>query len=651
MLAAAPSRAQQRPLPRLQFYNWHGRVLFDTRFDNDSRESTNREDVTNEELIFGEEFRIGTDGWLYHPALLRFRGDVGIRFVQDFVRSQPRDRSIDRDQTQLNFDLHLGVLPDKPYPTTLFASQARSEVNSPLVPIRIIDTLRYGGSLQLRDLTIRDWKVPTRLSYRHQDTDIDTGIALRDNSRSQDQFQFVMDNRTERSRSRLLYDFNSVMSEFTQTQREISRHELRGFNDYQLDNGHLNSRVWITKDGGDFDSTAAALNENLRLIHSRALSSTYDYSFNYQEALGNTQLTHSAGAGLSHQFYESLTTSATANGSLLDSDAARLMRVGGGLASTYTKKIPSGRFGLRLAPFFSYQDENVEGGILTILDERHETVIGELIVLDQFLVRPDTIVVSDPVTLFVFAEGIDYEVVSLGVQTALLVIPGGDLDPEVFPSVPVISVRYERDNEPSRTFTTLSVATGSSLNLWRHVVLDVSYTQTNQDLLKGIEESSTLDDSTLLLGRLDLTFPNNRTHLEYENFESNITPRERYRVSHNLSFQPTGWMSLGLGAAFSHDEVTDTGRVSETFLVDGNATTWLTQSLLMRLRFLARQLEQEEQSTLTSGGSLIFAYRYGRLRFELENRLTWNRTDRKTGTEQRTEEVFTSVFFRVTRDF
>lgn len=643
----APAAAQPYQQPSYEVERVHGELSFDVRYDDDSRTVTGRPDVDETELTFGEEITLGADGWVYHPTFLRFFGEVGLRLEQDDLQTDSQaSREIDRER--LNFDINLRFLPEKPYPFSVFATKVTTDVDSPFAPRRTVDVLRYGAGLQLREASLWGREIPTRFLFRHQDTKTSGAFG---NDLSRDEFSLVTTHDTLHTRNRLQYEFDSLESRFETGSRLTDRHDLRITQDWELERGRLDSNFWWTMEDGDRSSSSVNLNEFLQLRLSPTVDTHYSYGINYQDFDGVGQLAQSADATISHRFYQSLFSSASFGGTYFESDLGTIWSVSTNLGENYTKRIPGGRLGLRFRPSFSYQDENVESGVLTVLGERHDITVGSLIVLDSSFILPETIVVRDPITLFEFTRGIDYRIVDLGSQTAIQVNPGSDLDPAVPPLISTMSVQYDHETQASRTFTTVSFAVGGTLDLWDHLILDISYTDTTQDLLSGFAEDSTLEDSTQFIARADLIFGRNRTHFEYEKLRSTITPRERYIATHTVSFRPTTRSSLGLGVGYTHDEITDTGLVSDSYSANASATAWLAPRLLGRLNLVARQIDQDTQDNLSVGSSLSFTYRYGRIQFELEGTADWIRTDQKSGVTRRIEETFTGVFFRVTRYF
>jgi len=652
LLVALPQgvEAAGRHRPYYNLYNWRGDIAAEVRNDREIRDSDKRPDTDINEWLVSEEFRIGADGWVYHPALLRFSIDLGLVLDQDFVETSNTSDLSQVDGIQESFDVNVQVLPDKPYPMSLFASQIHSEINSAFSQRRTIDTLQYGTGLVLRDLTLGPWETPARMLYRHLDTSTNGEFGT---DRVSDDIEVNVDNETDNAHNRLEYDWTSQESGRGQDVRVYKRHYVRLSQELQLvrgwiSDGRLSSQLIASDTGGDFNAQAVSVDEALTVRHSRMLSTNYGYGLNYQDSGGSRQVSNRGYVGLSHQLYESLHSAFTLSGAYTDTDLGTIVQGDGSAAFNYTKKIPWGRFGLRFSPAYSYQDENLESGLLTILGERIEVEIGIPLALKKLNVVVSSIVVRDAKTNAVFSEGVDYTIVVENQRTFIVVNPFGNIDPA---TTPALLVRYDYLREPARTFSTLTLLYGFSLQLFDHWSADVSYSDTDQTLIKGDEEDSTLSDEQRLLASLNAVFGRNHTRLEYEKTESEITPRERYSATHSVSFRPLRKVTVGMSAGYAHDRITDTGRTSDVYSFDSNTTAWLPYRILARLGLLVRYLDEEEQTTVVQGTTLSLSYRYGKLRLQLQEKFSWDKVKNKVGQGERIKELVNTVFFRVERTY
>jgi hypothetical protein len=489
-----------------------------------------------------------------------------------------------------------------------------------------------------------------------------------------------MNNETQNSQSRLEADLGSLENRSTGISRTIDRLNLRLMSDRYFSNGALGSRFLLTDTNDTRDVASIGLAESLVLRHRPSLNSSYAYAFNHLDSDGSDQSSHYGSAGITHQLFQSLTSSASVGGSYADLELGQITSAQGSVGFSYTKQIPSGNFGLRLSPTYGYQDEDTEEGILTILGESHGNTLSP-IQLSRPFVLPQTIVVRDPLTQIEFVEGIDYQVLVSGnlgggvvEQAAIQVVPGSELDPAL--GITTIAIDYDVQSQPAATFSTRTIATGASLSLFQHLYADVSYSDSMRDLLSGTATELTQGDEDRWLASLQTSFEHHFTRLEFERIRSPFSPRDRWSFQHNMSFRPSSRMTLALGAGYSRDKLlpresfaafepdpsedfNDSSRLSEAYSFTVNANWWALDDLVLRLHVLARKLLQEEQDTLAAGTALSATYRYGLLEFQLKGQLQWREADLHTGRfvtpgrvlDDQSEERYTAVILRVSRSF
>ncbi len=621
----------------------HGDAAVEVSNDTESRDTTGQASLNREELSVQEELTVGGSGWIYHPAFLEVAADLGVLFNQSFTDSK-QGQSTETTVNQFNYDVRLGVLPYKPYPVSLFASQLRTQTNSPFSPRIDIDTFRYGAGLTLLQLGLADWKLPTRMMYRHYETDTSSLAGARDDRRERDELEFITHNETERTRNNLRYDWASLSSKSQGTQASSSRHNLRLSQQRELQRGNLSSRFRLTKRTGSFDTLSLALDENLDLSHEHSFDSTYSYSLNYQDSRGPSQITHSGSAGLSHQLYKSLASSVRVDATYAEFGNGTMLTGGGGGQLNYTKRIPGGSFGLRFSPNYHYTEEKIESGSAPIhTAEEHLGVELNVGLTEIRLQHPNVLeiieVTTDPV-------GVVYTTRSDEDFTYI------QIDPISNPGVTSLDIVIEYTyNQPARSFSTLMLTSGFSIRLWDHYSADVNYTTIDQDLFKGDREQSTLDDSRSLAASVQANYDHSRTRFEYERTRASIDARERYGVTQNFDYRPERRTALGIAAGYHRDRRMNPDRVSETISSSASVTTVLPLEILARLNLLFRWVDQVEQRSMAAGPALSLTYRYGRFRLQLTDRFSWRRVRAKRGTERTTREYLNTVFFRIERPF
>ncbi len=644
---ANPAEARRRRMPFYKIREVHGEVAAGLGLDSESRETTGQEDQDQIQTVLEQEINLGGSGWLYHPALAILAADFGVIFNQDF-QSSSRGESTESFLNQLNYDVNLGILPYKPYPLSFFASQLRSQVNSPFAPRQVVETFRTGGGLTLRDLAIGSFKMPARASYRYQETQASSFAGVRDNTRDRHEVEFATDNKSETTRNLLRYNWKDITSRNGPIGTKSSRHDLRFSQQRRLARGELGSQFFLNNTGGTIDTLALSANEHLRLEHTRTFSSDYTYGLTYQDSRGFSVVSHTGSSNVSHVLYESLTSSANVLGSYSNSDFGTIWTAGGGGGLDYRKKIPGGSFGLRFRPQYLQTDEDVEDAVIPIT-ETHPVQDTFSILLKKPPID-GTLKVTSEDGATTYDLNTDYTVADADAQglfKTIRVVPGSPL----MTNETTMSVQYSYRTEPSRKFTTVTLASGFSLNLWDHLTVDVSHTHTDQTLLQGKRDQFSLDDTKRLLALAEFRYRNTRTRFEYERLWSLITPRERFSLSHDVSFRPTRLSTLGAGAGYDRDRITDVDRLTQAVSFNLTGGIVLPYRIVARGSFLLRWLDQPEQDSLGATSTITLSYQYGRLRFNLQDRLNWRQTDSKLGVTRKTDEIINTLFFRVERPF
>ncbi|MCP4005038.1 MAG: hypothetical protein GY725_12665 [bacterium] len=647
-LFSSSAQAQRQSRPLFEFEEWSGELAGEVRWDNDKREIDEGTGSENKRLSMIEELKLGFDGWVYHPAFSDISGIFRLEFEQASSDTEPAGSSQDTDRMDLGFNLSGTFLPEKPYPVTLFADKERSELDTPLAPQQIVDALRYGTSVNFREFALGDFKLPTQVSLTHNEID-SSGISS-NTKRERDLFRLSLRNETDRTRSVFNFDAEEQETRSGISSASRRRHTLQASHDRTLDKGLFSSNLVWTENSSDVDSRALYLTEQIRLSHGAKLSSRYNYTLNYQDN-STSATSHAASAGLSHQLFDSLRTTVSTGGTFSDFDLGQVWSAYGRLDFDYNKKIPWGRLGLRFSPDMSYQDEDQEEGSLTVLDETQNVLIGQLIILNKTFVAVDSIVVTDPTTLFSFIEGIDYEVVPVGSQTGLRVIPGSNLDPAVPPLASTIEVDYDFQTLSSRKFSGQTTTSSISLDLLDHLYIEVSDARTSQRLISGVEEQNSFNDSDVQNGTVEFRYGISRTRFKYRRERHGLTPRDRYSLSQFLNFRLGRRSTFSLYGTFSHESLEEVNRDTDTTHAGATITTVLPGRILARLRLLGRLVEQEEEDTETIGSTLSFTYRYGRLHLSLEHRYFQVDTQATSGSRQDSKDRFNRLLFRVSRPF
>jgi hypothetical protein len=665
-LLAIPEIASSahQPRPYFQITETHGRVAFETRWDQESLELSSGEDRDKQELSFEEEFAMGGGGWLYHPALLRFSGEAALHLTQRPIISVQHAEDTSNWKEKVNRiygNMNLFILPEKPYAAKVHFSQRLHDVDAPLTPRQRIESTRYGLAWNLSNLSLWSFELPTSINYLHTDTDAGRVLGT---DQIRDVLQLSTTNRTEYTRTSLEFEMSDSKTRPTAGWVTTRAKRLGLSLQQQLDLSEVNllsrlrmhdQNVSRDQQRGDFDSRGLDLFERLVWHHREDLSSTYSYRFENREDLAIRRSRHDLEVGLVHQFYRSIRSAATAGTEILRSDFVRHTNARGGFDFDYTKEIPGGRLGLRFAPNWHYRNEDTVDGFLPVADESHAVLVGVPIYLNNPRVDSQTILVVDSGTARIYQEGVDYEVIQEGIRTALRVIPGSDLDPDVAvpPPSSTIEVSYQYELLPDRIFVEQTLTSGMSLDLWDRLTLSLFHQDVTFDVKKGPETDETRGPRRSFQARLRVRFPHNRTTFEYENVDEFISPREVYRLTHQIDFRPYPFLQLNGSFEYRHQEYLETGDDSDTYFLSFRASARLPYRLRSRLRLSGRKIRYSRAGDATQvAGFLAFSGAYRSIEYDLEAGIEWNdsKPPRSSGGIG-SREFNKRVHFRIVRSF
>jgi hypothetical protein len=345
----------------------------------------------------------------------------------------------------------------------------------------------------------------------------------------------------------------------------------------------------------------------------------------------------------------------TGGAEISESDFGEHTSARGGFDLDYTKEIPGGRLGLRFAPSWHYRNEDTVAGFLPVSDEPHAVVVGVPIYLNNPRVDNETILVVDSQTARIYEEAVDYELIREGIRTALRVIPGSDLDPDVAvpPPSPTIEVSYQYELLPDRVFIEQTLSSSASLDLWDHVALSLFFQDVTFDVREGTEPDETLSPRRSYHARLRLRFPNNRTTLEYEDVDEFVSPRRGYRLTHQVSFRPYPFLQLNGSLEYHHQDYLETDDDSDTYFLSFRAAARLPYGLRSRLRLSGRRIHYARAGDATQvAGFVVFSGTYRSIEYELEGGVDWYDSEPpETSGGIRSVGLNKAVYFRIVRSF
>ncbi len=642
-----------------------GRVRLESTTYYDERERSSSK-TSSTETILREELTLGTSGWVYDPGLLQFDGSLSVIPEQNFIDSDQLGKGNETGSWNFLSDIFLSLLPKKSYPMTFYMAQNIIDIQAPFAPSRKTETSQYGTTLSLPKAAIGEFRIPIRLLFQRDEMDIDTNTKNSGlESRYTDRFELNMDNATLGTGSHLKYEFETIDSETRKRKTPTQdRHKIDFQQDQRIPNGTSRSRLYFFDYSGSTDLQTLNFLQDVTLRHGQWLSSNYRYTFDRREYEGREQLRHQARTYLRHQWYDSLTSQLTLEGSYLDSDTGELTIAATELSLYYRKIIPGGNLGLHFIPRYSYHDEEFEMDVGTVIAESHPVDIAQPMRLEQSNVLEDSIRVIDPNTLYEYAKYVDYLVIVSGGRTVLEIVPGRELDPgstTVDPPATVVNVSYDFETGPSSTYYNFDTSSGLSLELWDRLRFDITYLDTNvyvreERTLPGVvgRENPALTDYSRLTANLEYKFREQRMRFEYRDYDELINPRKSYGVLHHLNYRSSTNFDFGSSLSYHRVDEETFNRTLDVYALGLTGSGPLPLRIRSQFGLNYRRLERWDQEWDQVSGTINFSYRMGLILLELEDRTLWERTKnirRTGGGSGKTEDLSTTVMFRITRPF
>jgi hypothetical protein len=221
----------------------------------------------------------------------------------------------------------------------------------------------------------------------------------------------------------------------------------------------LNSTLLFSE--SDYSGVASDnvnLTEDYSVEHTPNLRSFYDYGLAYYSTDGGDSMQNNVRAGLQHQLFESLSSTADLHGSTYDSDysGASLDDISGGssLSVNYSKQLGDwGHLTAGNAINYDITQQQSSGGILPISQESHVVLNSLPVSLNQPQAVDDgNFIIVDKTTGYTLVNGIDYTV-DRNVnpwQFTIIALPGPH-----FQWGDTFLVTYDVQPNPSGSYTTL----------------------------------------------------------------------------------------------------------------------------------------------------------------------------------------------------
>ncbi len=519
--------------------------------------------VTHEHWFAGPSMGFRANGSIYHPNLLAYNISSDGAFGYSTDTFESGGVRVSRTQWDYlgRFASDLQFLPGKPYHGSLFASYDHTYRDNDFFTRVTVDNLLYGARAAG---TAGNWSF--NVDYVHRDETSDSpypfaqtlavgGAILGTNTVLLDQTMRTIEDtvtlaaRNERDHGGTTASYNLHHYERTDfgrlsdgTDHMISLGDGERFGDREQ--FRLNANTSFTRRDTSFENSDQLIaGATLSAEHRDNLRSYYDVNFNRFDSGDFLSDAYVGSASITHQFYESLISSAAVRASDVETSTEGMegysRRYGGGISEAYRKRIGLEHY-VRITEslFLDHTDQQATG---MVRNELHTfSIAGEAgappnsVFLNQPQVIESTIVVSDVANTYVFLRGFDYRVFQLGSRTVLERLPGTAMPPSV-------RVDYQTQPTPAGSYQTLTEGFQIRFDLWKNLV--GIFGRINLSLNNAPRELRVLDYQSYTLGA-DVTWRRFRAGAEYEIYNSSESDYRTVRLFQSLALRTDEFSSL-----------------------------------------------------------------------------------------------------------
>jgi hypothetical protein len=560
--------------------------------------STRGSSANAENLLLSEELTLATHGTIVSPKFFDWYGS-GTLALQE-IESSGSGTSQSEFGLFDTYDFHTNILKDTLFPVTAYATRSESFIDRAFAALLRSTDTSYGGTVRYASP-----ELPTTLSLIHTSA-TQTGLSGNTEFSSEtDQFSAQTAFQPfDRQHVELNYSYatNSqnnpgFLSNNFETQTAAISHDWA----FDADGNYsLSQGLSYSDQTGSFPASSLYASESLRMRLAENLRATLDYHYNQQsnsspsfvvpggggvpQSFGSTLTENDFTGTLSHQLFESLTSTASAGGSWTDNEftgahtgSSSSQTAFVSLAESYTKKLFLGRLGATAGINYTQTTNTAVTEPQQVLGDTRTFNDSQPIILTHPGTDASSIAVFDSTGTRLFVPGLDYTVHQVGNTVHVDRIVGGAIDENS-----TVRLNYLINPLPGYTSDTATFNIGANYlfeeGLFKGLNLYANYIQSDQTISPS--SSGVLPDNlrdTLLgaqyrIWKLALT-------AEDQNHESTLAPYHALRFSAHYQDNLTDRTILTLDASQYFTEYPASQSHSSLTTAGGQITYQITRDV------------------------------------------------------------------------
>jgi hypothetical protein len=608
---------RQKP-PIASLYGWRGELEFLWRQRAESREVDGDSDDLDETHL-EQTITVETQGHIYHPNLVELNLSGTFGLTQTWLDSET-ESSFNPGYVN-EYDLSALILRKEVAPVTLYTRRTQDLLNREFGP-----TLDYVFTQTGAIWDIRSKTVPTRLEIYHSNQ-TQSGIADSDGSSAED-FDLTQNVFTWHSEYRprethvLTWDYTlSQVSEntpnFPDNDYWLNDAGLAYSIDFGIENrSNFLSSLTVYDQTGDFPIFRARWLEELRLYHSAAFQTRYQFSYDRQSFTSLAEDTLDQDrlrgvTGFTHRLYESLETRGNVGAEKVDrSDDSGSTEYFGDLNFDYNKKVPFGRLNLFLTLAYDWQDNQQQVSPTPFVDVPRQFSDPTPIILIGNGIDPNSIRITDPSGIVLFRPGDDYTITSFSDRVEINRVVGGRI-----PNGQAVLIDYLLVPQAANTSTTTYYAFGGryDIELGREAILSLyaRYARQDQDIDTDSPASFTPNSFTDIIYGFDYRWRGLRVGIERETRDANISPFDAMRYVLTYDHRFSRELSVNFNTTFTQIDYPDDDNHADLLAVSGSVQYRFTRDLYLSASIVWRD-ENDDLRGPTRGLEEQFEFNWRR---------------------------------------
>ncbi|MBI1336896.1 MAG: hypothetical protein GC164_08030 [Phycisphaera sp.] len=623
--SAASLQAQSNPISSFQLTDYGGELYVESEFRRDNDSLSGRQ-VTSQDLMLNYGLRLDASGYVYHPNLLEFTGQIDLGLTNNWTELNAMDRT--SDAFLVGFNLNATLLKNKLVSGRVFGERFDRTVNRSFAQTIQLTRQSEGFEVNYHG----DYPASIYFEYTQDDETSDTRL----DNQSQLYTRFQIEDNVHRGYYTQLTLEHEEVQETIQSRAQNgslgtpqdlpqSVDEVNLVNRYAWGEGlrkdTLDGQFTFRNQSGAFESTLLRINQSLNLQHTQTFSTFYTVRYRDDTSGGQSDREIGGEIGFRKSIYDSLDIVGFffyTDDTFTDGSTSEL---GGELDLDYRKKTPIGQFTSSLSFSRNYQSETSAAGIRRIIDEAVTFSGAPPVSLAFPNVVTGSVVVTDTSNVVIYVEGLDYTLTTFGATVQIERLVGGSIA-----DGQTVFVDYTVDIARDAQYTTDDIVWRMRLDLdMVPVSIYTEYRERTDTLTTGLDPGN-LNSIRSLLGGVEvrpieeLTL---RGEIETREDRLNLSSDSlRVRAEYHHTFEQT--VTLTVNAGYETVQYRDGSSLLllpgedtlDTISAGATLTSRINANLIVKADGLYYQSEGRSNNTRIRGG-LGLTWRKGLLSIDI----------------------------------